>query len=90
MLKIDISNFPVLILFLLALFQFDILFAQSETKPNIVVILTNDQDYADISFNPYHPIEVYTPNMDSLAREGIFFSQAYTSGNTCSPTRGDS
>ncbi len=61
--------------------------AQSVNRPNIVVILTDDQGYADISFNPFHPSEVYTPNMDSLAREGIFFSQAYTSGNTCSPTR---
>ena len=61
------------------------LFAQD--KPNIVVILTDDQGYADISFNPYHPDEVHTPHMDSLAREGIFFTQAYTSGNTCSPTR---
>lgn len=62
-------------------------FSQSETKPNIVVILTDDQGYADFSFNPHHPTEVNTPHMDALASEGIFFSQAYTSGNTCSPTR---
>lgn len=62
-------------------------FSQSGTKPNIVVILTDDQGYADFSFNPHHPTEVNTPNMDALANEGIYFSQAYTSGNTCSPTR---
>ena len=55
--------------------------------PNIVVILTDDQGYADISFNPNHPKEVTTPHMDALAREGVFFSQAYTSGHVCSPTR---
>ena len=55
--------------------------------PNIVVILTDDQGYADISFNPNHPREVATPHMDALAREGVFFSQAYTSGHVCSPTR---
>ena len=55
--------------------------------PNIVVILTDDQGYADISFNPNHPMEVATPHMDALAREGVFFSQAYTSGHVCSPTR---
>jgi arylsulfatase A-like enzyme len=60
---------------------------QVQTKPNIVIIITDDQGYADISFNPLHPPEVNTPNMDSLAREGIFFSQAYISGNVCSPTR---
>ena len=42
-------------------------FIYSQTKPNIVVILTDDQGYADISFNPHHPDEVHTPHMDSLA-----------------------
>lgn len=51
------------------------------TPPNIVVILTDDQGYADISFNPRHPRVVATPHMDALAREGIFFSQGYSSGN---------
>ena len=59
----------------------------ASTKPNIVIILTDDQGYADISFNPDHPKEVSTPHMDELAREGVFFSQAYTSGHVCSPTR---
>jgi arylsulfatase A-like enzyme len=63
------------------------LLAAAENKPNIVIILTDDQGYADISFNPHHPKEVSTPNMDSLAREGVWFSQAYISGNVCSPTR---
>ena len=62
-------------------------FAAATDQPNIVVILTDDQGYADISFNPHHPAEVSTPNMDKLAREGVFFSQAYTSGHVCSPTR---
>ena len=61
--------------------------SKGERMPNIVVILTDDQGYADISFNSEHPEEVSTPHMDKLAREGIFFSQAYTSGHVCSPTR---
>ncbi len=59
----------------------------ASNRPNIVVILTDDQGYADFSFNPDHPREVSTPHMDRLAREGVFFSQAYTSGVVCSPTR---
>jgi arylsulfatase A-like enzyme len=61
--------------------------AQESAPPNIVIILTDDQGYADISFNPDHPDEVHTPHMDALANEGIFFSQAYITGNVCSPTR---
>ena len=52
-----------------------------------MVILTDDQGYADISLNPDHPKEVSTPHMDALAKDGVLFSQAYTSGNVCSPTR---
>jgi arylsulfatase A-like enzyme len=59
----------------------------AQAKPNIVVIVTDDQGYADISFNPLHPKAVATPHMDALAKAGVFFSQAYTSGNVCSPTR---
>ena len=55
--------------------------------PNIVVILTDDQGYADISLNPLHPQEVLTPQMDALAKDGVFFAQGYTSGHVCSPTR---
>jgi len=60
---------------------------QVGNPPNIVVILTDDQGYADISYNPLHPPEVSTPNMDTLAHEGIFFTQGYITGNVCSPTR---
>jgi len=56
-------------------------------RPNIVVILTDDQGYGDISLNPDHAFDVSTPNMDALAADGIRFTQAYTSGQTCSPTR---
>jgi arylsulfatase A-like enzyme len=61
--------------------------AASAGPPNIVVILTDDQGYADISLSPHHPEEVSTPHMDALAREGVVFSQGYTSGAVCSPTR---
>jgi arylsulfatase A-like enzyme len=64
-----------------------LLSAQRSDKPNIVIILADDQGYADISYNPLHPPEVSTPHMDALARNGLFFTQAYTTGNVCSPTR---
>ena len=59
----------------------------SSNRPNILIILTDDQGYADISLNPHHSTEVATPHMDALARDGVVFSQAYTSGHVCSPTR---
>ncbi|MEC9095015.1 MAG: sulfatase-like hydrolase/transferase [Planctomycetota bacterium] len=56
-------------------------------KPNIVIILTDDQGYADVSYNPHSPPEVSTPNIDGLAHSSIICTQGYTSGHVCSPTR---
>lgn len=58
-----------------------------ERRPNIVVVLTDDQGYADVSYNPHHPREVRTPLIDSLARTGVICTQGYTTGHVCSPTR---
>ena len=41
------------------------------TKPNIVVIVADDLGYADVRFNPQHPKEVATPNLDALAKAGV-------------------
>jgi len=78
------------VFFLLALFTTGSVKAEdvgSDPLPNIVVILTDDQGYADVSFNPLHPSEVATPSIDRLAAEGVFCSQGYTTGHVCSPTR---
>ncbi|MCU0857223.1 MAG: sulfatase-like hydrolase/transferase [Pontiellaceae bacterium] len=56
-------------------------------KPNVVIILADDQGYADVSYNPHHPVEVNTPNIDALARAGVICTQGYVSGHVCSPTR---
>lgn len=55
--------------------------------PNIVVILADDLGYSDISYNPYSAPEVSTPNIDALIRSGVWFSDAYASGNICAPSR---
>jgi arylsulfatase A-like enzyme len=61
--------------------------AATSRPPNVVVILTDDQGFGDISFNSHSPKEVSTPRMDALAREGVWFNQGYITANVCSPTR---
>ncbi len=52
-------------------------------RPNVVIILGDDLGYSDIgAFGS----EIKTPNLDSLAKEGLRFTQFYTHA-TCSPTR---
>ncbi len=55
--------------------------------PNIVVILTDDQGYSDVGFNPLHGPGVITPNIDRIARAGVVFRQAYVTGSMCLPSR---
>lgn len=54
-------------------------------KPNIIFILADDLGYTDLGCygNPYNE----TPHIDSLARGGIRFTQAYAASTVCSPSR---
>ncbi len=57
------------------------------SKPNIVFILADDLGCMDIgAFNPKTFYE--TPNIDSLAKCGMKFTQGYAACCVCSPTRG--
>lgn len=56
----------------------------SHNRPNVLLILTDDQAYGDLSFTD-NPI-AETPNLDRLAREGAFFQNFYVSP-VCAPTR---
>ncbi len=56
-------------------------------KPNIILIVVDDQGYAD--FEPFanHSADIATPNMARLAKNGVIFTQAYTTAPVCSPSR---
>ena len=53
--------------------------ALANTPPNIVVILSDDQGYADVSYNPHSLSEVSTPNIDKLAASGVICTDGYLS-----------
>ncbi len=55
-------------------------------NPNIVLIVSDDQGYADSSCYG-HPEEVNTPNIDRLAAEGVRLTNGYASAYVCAPTR---
>jgi len=55
-------------------------------RPNIVVIVSDDQGYADLSCYD-HPKDVNTPNIDRLAEQGVRFTSGYASAYVCAPTR---
>jgi arylsulfatase A-like enzyme len=54
-------------------------------RPNVVLIITDDVGYGD--FGAYGAPDIKTPNVDSLAGDGIRLTDFYANGATCSPTR---
>ena len=56
-----------------------------ERPPNIVIIFTDDQGYADVGVYGAKGFE--TPNLDSMAAEGMRFTDFYVSQATCSASR---
>lgn len=59
--------------------------AEKDDKPNVIIILTDDQGYADVGFNGCKDIP--TPNIDRIAKNGVVFTSGYVSYAVCAPSR---
>ena len=57
----------------------------AESKPNIIVIVGDDLGYG--SLGCYGCKEIPTPHLDSLAKNGVKYTNGYVSCPVCSPTR---
>ena len=57
----------------------------ADRPPNLIVILTDDQGYADVGFNGCEDIP--TPHIDRIANEGVRFTDGYVSYSVCGPSR---
>lgn len=56
------------------------------SRPNVVIIYTDDQGYGDASCYNTHS-KFPTPNMDRLAAEGVLFTDGHCSDTVCTPSR---
>ena len=56
-----------------------------KARPNIIVILSDDLGWADLSC--YGSTFYESPHLDNLAAQGMRFTQAYSSSPYCSPSR---
>lgn len=65
-------------------FQVSILADDTQPRPNILIIFTGDQGYAD--FGCFGPPTHKTPRMDQLAKEGTMFTDFYAQ-SVCGPSR---
>lgn len=59
--------------------------AGSDELPNIIIIFTDDQGYADLGTSGGGRLE--TPNLDRMGREGTRFTDFYVAQPSCTPSR---
>ena len=60
-------------------------FSSNTDKPNIIIILTDDQGYADLGC--FGSKAVKTPRIDQMAKEGAILSTFYMAASVCTPSR---
>jgi arylsulfatase A-like enzyme len=69
--------------FLASLFATAVPAAQSASRPNVIIMMADDMGISDLGC---YGSEIRTPNIDSLARSGLRFTQFYNCARCC-PTR---
>lgn len=72
-------------LFLLSLTAAFVPLTAGADRPNIVLVMADDQGWGDMAYNG-HPV-LKTPNFDAAAAVGLRFDRFYAAAPVCSPTR---
>ena len=75
----------ILVLVSLFLFASSASALEAVKRPNIVVMMTDDQR-ADFMSGAGHPF-IQTPNMDRIAKEGAAFKNMFVTNSLCAPSR---
>ncbi|MFT4540777.1 MAG: arylsulfatase A-like enzyme [Planctomycetota bacterium] len=57
----------------------------AETRPNIILVMTDDQGYGDVGHRDHAHLQ--TPTLDELASRALRFERFYAAAPVCSPTR---
>jgi arylsulfatase A-like enzyme len=59
--------------------------SQQRRKPNVIVILADDLGFGEVLGGA--AVSIPTPNVESIARQGVRFENGYVSCPVCAPTR---
>ncbi len=75
---------------LIAVISFISISAQKKSEEirwNIMVVMTDMQNVHYMGCDPQSNENIYTPNLNRLAKEGMLFTKAYDAVPVCAPTR---
>ena len=75
-----------LTLILLGIFLSFSVYAENK-RPNIVLIMSDDQGWGQVGYMGHPYLKGNTPNLDEMAATGIRFNRFYAAASVCSPTR---
>ena len=79
------NNHPLKCICVATFFLISSCVTEDNTPPNIVVIFTDDQGYADVGV--YGAKGFSTPHLDAMAADGMKFTDFYVASSVCSPSR---
>ena len=57
----------------------------NDSRPNILIAISDDQSFSHVSIQGTK--EIQTPHFDRIAREGVWFANAFAASPGCSPSR---
>ena len=72
-------------IFTIAFLLFVSTLSAQTSKPNIIYIYADDLGYGELGC--YGQTKIKTPNLDRMAKEGMRFTQHYSSAPVCAPSR---
>lgn len=81
------KKLTIVLITLIGIYPFSTTEAQNpnRTKPNVIVIFTDDQGYGDLS--SYGAPNIRTPHLDKMASEGQKWTNFYSAASVCTPSR---
>jgi hypothetical protein len=59
--------------------------AAAEPRPNILWLIA--EDMSPDAVGCYGGVQVWTPNLDKMAADGVRYTKAFTTAPVCSPSR---
>ncbi|MEO0447344.1 MAG: sulfatase-like hydrolase/transferase, partial [Verrucomicrobiota bacterium] len=60
----------------------------SAERPNIVLMMSDDQGWGQVGYYDHPHLKGKTPNLDAMAAGGLRFDRFYAGASVCTPTRG--